>query len=284
MFKKKILLTGILVCLLCLYGCSAKSKARNNFIESEEQQLENNENKILPPMGKLIIGEKLSYKISWLGIVVGQATLAVKATEKIEGQEVALVELSAASTGFFRAIYKVDGIIHSYVNLDTFQPIKYDSDTRINKKVVVKKMKYDFKENKVYVEDKKDTFTVVDITDKTLDPLGVFYYFRKNDIILNESIDILVNGGKKNFPVRVFSRSHRLIKVPAGTFWAFQVEPTEESERQFDGALNAEGSMRIWFSADERRLPLLIALKVPVGSAIATLMTIENIETELTQN
>ncbi|MBU1087233.1 MAG: DUF3108 domain-containing protein [Candidatus Omnitrophica bacterium] len=282
MVKKNLLLSVIFIGL-CLCGCSGKFKSRNSSINYDVLQVDVEESKILPPIGKLTIGEKLSYKISWLGLSVGEATLMVKNTEKNDGQETALVELTAYTTGFFRLIYKVDGIIHSYVDMATFKPIKYDSDTRINKKIIIKKMKYDFNEHKVYVEDKKSKY-VVDINDAILDPLGVFYYFRKNNIILNEPIDILVNGGKKNFPVRVFSRSERLLKVPAGTFWAFQVEPTDESERQFDDALNAEGSMRIWFSSDERRLPLLIALKVPVGSAIATLMAIEYTESSLTQN
>ena len=116
---------------------------------------------------------------------------------------------------------------------------------------------------------------IVDITANTLDPLGVFYYFRKNKVVLNEPIDLIINGGKKNFPVKIYATRERLIKTPAGRFWAFQVEPTNESERQFDDSLNAEGSMRIWFSADERRIPLIIALKVPVGTAQATLIKME---------
>jgi len=36
-------------------------------------------------------------------------------------------------------------------------------------------MRYDFKENKVYAEDKKGQY-ITDITDSILDPLGVFYY------------------------------------------------------------------------------------------------------------
>jgi len=75
-----------------------------------------------------------------------------------------------------------------------------------------------------------------------------------------------------------------MIRVPAGKFWAFKIEPTGKSERQFDDALNVEGSMRIWFSADERRLPLQIALKVPVGSAIATLVKIGYNSSDLTWN
>jgi len=278
----KRLMSIILICL-CLHGCSGKARTGNNTSKYRDQQNKVVENKILPPMGTLTIGEKLSFKISWLGITVGEASLKVKESEKINGNETAMVELTAATTGFFRLIYKVDGVIHSYVNLDTFQPIKYDSDTRVNKKIVVKKMKYDFNEKKVYAEDKKGEY-IIDITDTTLDPLGVFYYFRKNDFDLNKPIDILVNGGKKNFPIRVFSRTEKMIRVPAGKFWAFQIEPTPTSERQFDDALNAEGSMRIWFSAEERRLPLLIALKVPVGSAIATLTKIEYADTDLTHN
>ncbi|MBU1045285.1 MAG: DUF3108 domain-containing protein [Candidatus Omnitrophica bacterium] len=282
MSKKNLLLIFILGGL-CLYGCGGKCKSTNNYICYDESEKEVEESKILPPSGKLVIGEKLSYKVSWLGISVGQATLIVKDTEKIDGQQTALVELTASTTGFFRMIYKVDGIIHSYVNLDNLQPIKYDSDTRINKKIIEKKMKYNFKDKKVFAEDKKGKY-VIDITDDTLDPLGVFYYFRKNNVIFNEPIDILVNGGKKNFPVRVSITSERMIRIPSGSFWAFQIEPTPESERQFDDALNAEGSMRIWFSADERRLPLLIALRVPVGSAIATLMSVEYAESSLTHN
>ena len=59
--------------------------------------------------------------------------------------------------------------------------------------------------------------------------------------------------------------------------------PTEESERQFDDALNTQGSMRIWFSADENRIPLIVDLKVPFGLARAILTDIESKSTELTQ-
>ena len=135
-------------------------------------------------------------------------------------------------------------------------------------------MEYDFLRNKVSAVDKKGEY-IVDITPDTLDPIGLFYYFRRNKVVINEPIDIIVNGGKKNFPVTIFARKERLIKTPAGRFWAFQIEPTQESERRFDDSLNAEGSMRIWFSADERRIPLIIALKVPVGTAQATLIKME---------
>ena len=59
--------------------------------------------------------------------------------------------------------------------------------------------------------------------------------------------------------------------------------PTRQSERQFDDALNTQGSMRIWFSADERRLPLIVSLKVPFGTAQATLRRIDSPVVKLTQ-
>ncbi len=283
MFKNKFVLSLMIMVCFFITGCGAKTGIKKKDTRLSIVKTGPIVREILPPMGRLTPGEKLSFKISWLGINVGRSTLMVKDAGIIEGQEAALVELKAQSTGFFRFIYKVDGTIQSYVNMKTFKPIKYISETRINKRFIAKQMKYDFKENKVYAKDRKGEY-VVDINEKILDPLGVFHYFRKNEVVLNQPIDLFINSGKKNFTVRVYAQRQKVFKVPAGSFWAFQVEPTRESERQFDDALNAEGSMRIWFSADERRLPLFIALKVPVGSAVATLMKIEHVESELTQN
>ena len=109
--------------------------------------------------------------------------------------------------------------------------------------------------------------------------MGVFYYFTLNEFNFNEKILLNINGGKKNFSVTVFASKIRRVAVPAGRFEAFLVEPTIDSERQFDDVLKAQGRMRIWFSADERRIPLLISLKVPVGAAKAVLTSIKVDET-----
>ncbi len=274
MNKKSLILIAFLVFSLSVGGCSSfKTRKRVEKVVVAKARPEVVRT-IVEPLGKLIPGEKLTYKVSWLGMNVGNATLEVKKDKAQNNGKTCRVVLKAWTNRFFSFFYNVKGTIESIVDADTFKPLRYNSQTYINKKFIFKEMDYDFEKQKVYAIDKKGKY-VVDITEDTLDPLGVFYYFRKNNFVLNEPIDIVVNGGKKNFPVRIYARRERFIKTPAGCFWAFQIEPTRESERQFDDSLNAEGSMRIWFSADARRLPLLILLKVPVGTAQATLINME---------
>ncbi|MFH1093630.1 MAG: DUF3108 domain-containing protein [Candidatus Omnitrophota bacterium] len=278
MNRKSLILIVALVFLFSINGCSSfKTRKRTQGREVPEIEA-GGEAEIVKtlaaPMGKLVPGEKLTYKVSWLGMHVGEATLEVKKDEAQNNGETCKVVLKAWTTSFFSFFYNVKGSIESIVDAQTFKPLKYNSKTNINKKFIFKEMDYDFEKLKVNAVDKKGKY-VVDISADTLDPLGVFYYFRKNNVVLNEPVDILVNGGKKNFPVRIYATREHFINTPAGRFWAFQVEPTRESERQFDDSLDAEGSMRIWFSADMRRLPLIILLNVPVGTAQATLTKIE---------
>ena len=274
MNRKSLILIVLLVFSLSINGCSSfKTRKRTQGGSASISKTEIMRT-IVAPMGKLVPGEKLTYKISWLGMHVGQATLEVKENQNQNNGKTCRVVLKAWTNRFFSFFYNVKGSIESIVDADTFKPLRYNSQTHINKKFVFKEMNYDFEKLKVYALDKKGEY-VVDITADILDPLGVFYYFRKNNILLNEPVDIVVNAGKKNFSVRLYARRERLIKTSAGRFWAFLVEPTRKSERQFDDSLNAEGSMRIWFSADMRRVPLIIMLKVPIGTAQATLIKME---------
>ncbi|MCG2711775.1 MAG: DUF3108 domain-containing protein [Candidatus Omnitrophica bacterium] len=274
MNRRNLIVIVFLVCSLSINGCSYfKTRERIHGCATPESEAEMAKT-IAAPMGKLVPGEKLTYNVSWLGMRVGDATLEVKKDKTQNNGKTCRVVLKASTTGFFSFFYNVKGSIESIVDADTFKPIQYNSQTHINKKFIFKEMDYDFTKLKVNAVDKKGKYEV-DITADTLDPLGVFYYFRKNDVVLNKCVDIMVNGGKKNFPVRIYARREHFIKTPAGRFLAFQVEPTRDSERQFDDCLNAEGSMRIWFSADMRRVPLIILLKVPVGTAQATLIKME---------
>ena len=227
--------------------------------------------------GYLKVGEEYRYKVGWLGLDVGSAFLTIEDKSVTDGKEVYGVRLEAVTNKFFSVFYKVTGDVKSYIDTKTFKPVKHDSFTKINAKEIFKNILYDFDANIAYSEDRKGKYEVP-IFEDTLDPLGVFYYFTLNPFKFKEPIRLNINGGKKNFSVTVIASKKRRIRVPAGRFDAFLVEPTVDSERQFDDVLKAQGRMRIWFSADERRIPLMITLKIPVGTAKAVLTSITTVE------
>lgn len=286
MHKKKQFLILCLVLIFCVSGCTMFRRYRPPIIYSKqvaEDQKEKQilESKIVPPLGKLIEGETFFYKVHWLGLDVGDATLSIKEKCPYDGHESYHVVLEASTNKVFSFFYTIKTKVESFVDTQTLKPIRYNSETYINKKFVFKYMSYDFDKKVVYAKDKKGDYTV-EIPDNVIDPLGTFYYFRIIPIKLNEPINFVVNTGKKNFPMIVFVQKERRVKIPSGVFWAFLVEPTDNSQRQFDEVLNASGRMWIWFSSDEKRIPLILSLKVPFGTAVAFLTKMQATQTELT--
>jgi hypothetical protein len=65
--------------------------------------------------------------------------------------------------------------------------------------------------------------------------------------------------------VKVLKRER--IEVPAGKFDCILVEPVLKSE----GVFQSKGSIFVWLTDDERRIPVLVKSKVPVGSISVSL-------------
>jgi hypothetical protein len=56
------------------------------------------------------------------------------------------------------------------------------------------------------------------------------------------------------------------LKVPAGKFETIVVEP----ELNFDGVMK-KGKVRVWFTNDERRIPVQVKSKITIGSILVRL-------------
>ena len=220
---------------------------------------------------KLEPGEYYYYRVNWLGINVGHALIEVKEIADYEGKKCLHVTMSTATNAFFSMIYKVIGEVESYVDEENLRPLYYRSEMTRKKKYVFKEMRYDYAKKTVYAKDKKGEYEI-DIPEGMIDPLGFFYYFRLHPVDLEKPMHMTINGGKKNYPITVYVKEERYMHTPAGCFWTFLVRPEKESERQFDDALNAPGSLSVWYSSDEKRVPVMIALKVPIGTALAVLV------------
>jgi hypothetical protein len=70
------------------------------------------------------------------------------------------------------------------------------------------------------------------------------------------------HDNKKSYEMEVKVHKRERIEVPAGKFNCVLVEPILKSE----GVFKSKGSILVWLTDDERRMPVLVRTKVPVGS------------------
>jgi hypothetical protein len=134
---------------------------------------------------------------------------------------------------------------------------------------------YDWEKQQVqYTEDgeKRDPITLIP---GAFDPLSVFYFFRLHELKENMEIATPVSDGKDCVMGKARVIKREKVKVAAGEFDTYLVEPSME---HIGGVFqkSPDAKLQIWVTADERRLPVKIKSKVAVGSFSAELDSVEN--------
>jgi len=80
-------------------------------------------------------------------------------------------------------------------------------------------------------------------------------------------ISIPTHDNEKSYDMVVKVLRRERVEVPAGKFDCVLVEPVLKSE----GIFKAKGQMLVWLSDDERRIPVQVKSKVPIGSISVSL-------------
>ena len=216
------------------------------------------------------VGERLEYDLSWGFFPVGSAIMQVESLTEVEGELCYLVKFSVRTNSFADRFYKVRTSIESTVSSDFSRSIIYrksQEEGSTKRKIVVR---YDYGQKKaVYSEGGKVQSTVA-IPNKVLDPLSIAYFFRTDDIQSGQQKTLPTCDGKRFREIIVRAGKKEKISVPAGKFYAIETRPEMQNLRGVFKK-SPDGILRVWYSADNRRIPVKISSKVIVGSFNANL-------------
>jgi len=258
--------------VVLISGCGIVGQYR---IKRMQQEI-----KIEPPRAQLEIGEKLTYKAEWLGLDVGIATLSVEGITERNGRKVYHVIARAWSTSIISKIYKVEDIVSTYVDVEGLYPVRFEKKQREGGYRSDDYTDFDQKEGKAhYFSRLNHSKKEYNIPKKVQDPLSCIYYFRLQDADIGSSIFANVIAGEKNYLLEAKLNKKGFVSIKGVGEWeAFMVEPLP----WFQGNIKRKAKATMWFSADEKRIPLLMVTKgIPfVGTVTITLQKIENLDTK----
>jgi uncharacterized protein DUF3108 len=80
-------------------------------------------------------------------------------------------------------------------------------------------------------------------------------------------VSVPTHDNRKSYDMEVKVHKKERVEVPAGKFDCILVEPMLKSE----GVFKSKGSILIWLTDDDRRIPVLVKSKVPIGSISVSL-------------
>ena len=212
------------------------------------------------------VGERLEFSVGYGVIKAGTAVMEIPEMVKLNGRKCYHIVSTAKSNKFFSVFFKVDDKVESFMDVHGLYSLRYDKHLREGKFRADISMIFDQKNHLAIYNSGKDTF---DVAEYAQDVLSAFYFVRTQELTVGKSIFVENHTDKKNYSleVRVLRKERR--KVEAGEFDCVVVEPILKTP----GIFEHKGSLTVWLTDDEVKMPILMKSKVIIGSISTELIS-----------
>ncbi len=220
-------------------------------------------------------GEKLTYKVSWSTIIdAGIAVMEVRAGKTNDGRPTYELVSTTHSVGVLELAYPVRDQVTSIVDAGELYSLSFDLREHHGKKKRSRHMDFDPVKGTardVVNEDPPETFPV---PPRIQDALSSLYYVRTlPEFTSGKAIVVDVHDSGKNWAVEIQVLGKERISTPAGEFNTIKVK----TYPRYEGVFTNKGEIYIWFTDDERKIPVLMKSEISIGSIVATLTEMQGV-------
>ena len=217
-------------------------------------------------------GEKLTYEGRWGIIPAGEIALEVLPMKIIHGIETYHFTMITKTNAAVDLLYKVRERQDSYVAADMTRSILYKKKTESKhpRDIVIH---FNWEKLEATYANFGQNAAPVHILPGSFDPLALFFILRLQDLTENSVIEIPITDGNMNIMVKATIGKKDLIEIRGKMYPSVEVTPDmEQLENVVKKSENPQ--LRIWFSADEKKIPLKIQSKVGIVSFIFEFVSI----------
>jgi hypothetical protein len=212
-------------------------------------------------------GERLTFKMTYARLLAGRAYIAVGADER-EGRPVFRLTLDVKSEGFFAWLfrYKVDDHTAALWDPATGCSLGIEKRLREGRARRDQVVRIDPVTGTAFVEDVKIKQKVFQVGPCPLDVFSAFFVARLRGLGRDGDLTVRVfdNGKLFDLPFRHLGYETLDLPLPLGRRVLTQI--AEPIVPKGAGLFAQEGRIRVWVTADERRIPVRVRSKVPIGS------------------
>lgn len=214
-------------------------------------------------------GEQLFFRLSWGFVTAGSADMKVHPRDdgKVEFESI------ARNNGAFKSIYPVADTIRTIASATTLLPDAFSKILNEGSYFSTSRILFDRNSQKAVLSDtvfansrrnafKSSVDTVLSLDGDEHCIISAFYRVRSMDLSGKRETSFAAVSGKKRYVLRVIIHGRETVETKLGKFKCIKVEPVLGD----DGAFKASGRLFIWISDDSRRLPVLMRVKIPIGS------------------
>ncbi|MBL8022706.1 MAG: DUF3108 domain-containing protein [Elusimicrobia bacterium] len=217
------------------------------------------------PVPPFAVGESIRYIIKYGLIPAGFATLEVVSTETVAGRPTYRILSEAKTNKGMDVVFKVRDTNESWIDAESLCSLQFRQDIREGRYTRRVETTYDHPGRRfLYKKWRKGNESVQEgaIPPFVHDVLSSLYYIRTRPLEVGKDFTMDANSGATTWPLSVHVRAREQIKVPAGTFDCFHLEPVLAG----DGIFQASGRLEVWVTVDPPHIPVLLRSRVMVGA------------------
>ncbi|HEX9739682.1 MAG TPA: DUF3108 domain-containing protein [Ignavibacteriaceae bacterium] len=256
MILKKVLITTAIFTLF----------STSNFSQDDFRKIENKAFKE---------GEKLTFDIKYGFVTAGIAVMQVQKIKRISGRNAFYITFEVNSVPSFDWIYKVRDRYETYLDVEGLFPWRFEQHIREGS--FSRDFSAFFDHRKGIAKTSKGQFEVPLYVNDILSAFYIARTFNYSEMKVDDIIPMKNFYKDKVYDLNVKYLGKERITVDAGTFDCIVVEPLVQE----GGLFKSEGSIVIWLTDDDLKIPVKVKTKVVVGSIDAELTKYEGLAGKL---
>jgi hypothetical protein len=226
-----------------------------------------------PGLGKVFL-----YTAKKFGVPILKASIKIEDGSSDQGKPLYQIYANIESFDYLKFLFRVNNRFHSTVEAETLFPLRYVKE--INQEGLLAKKKnylqtfiFDYPNKKVITEKQEGRERKeIPLSSEIYDPLSMFakYYF-KEELHPGKDIQMSIFDGVKLRQMVFCSKKGKVDSKTYGEVEAVCLESTTS----FSSFEDREGIIRIWYTTDGKKIPILIELDLPIGNVKFELESVE---------
>ena len=221
-------------------------------------------------------GEKLTFEVKYGFVTAGIASFEIPAIKKISGRNAYHVTFEVNTVPTFDNFFKVRDRYETYIDVEGIFPWRFEQHIREGN--YSRDFSAFFDQRKGNAKTSEGQFEIPKYVN---DIVSAFFYARTLDYSnLNVGDKIPLKNFYKNkvYDLDVVYHGKEKIEVAAGKFDCIIVEPLVQE----GGLFKNEGSIMVWMTNDEAKMPVRVKTKVVVGAINSDLTSYSGVYGKLT--
>lgn len=222
-------------------------------------------------------GERLEYRVGYKFITAGTAAFTIaKDPITVNGRPCFDIRFDVQSLKSLDFLYKVRDRYRTLVDIDGVFPWRFEQSIREGGYSRDYSASFDHAAKKAFTTDGEFA------TEQYVhDIVSAFYFVRTHDLRKFKKGDEIALKNfydKETHDLKVKVLGRQQVEVDAGVFNCVVIEPMVKQ----GGLFKSDGRIMIWLSDDERKIPVKVSTKIPIGSIDAELTSYRGLRGTLT--